>query len=563
MEWLAKLFEKYPEMGVYLAIGLGYLIARLKFRDVGLGTVTCSLLAGILVGNFFHVPISDQAKAILFLLFLFGIGYSVGPSFFRNLKGEGWRWALLAIFIPVVGLATAYLVARFLKLDPGFSAGLLSGSLTESPVIGTASEAIRGLPLPDDQKQMLIGHIAVADAICYVFGTIGVIWVCSSLGPKLLGIDLRSESKKLEVTLGIKRSKFGISSGWQPIGMRAYTIAQDAPVIGKTVAATERSVAGARLFVERIRRNNEIFTPTASAVFEAGDTVAVLGRTEVLVKVLGSRSSEVPDPELLEIPVASFDLYVTSKAVAGKTLRELVETFEETRGVMLRGIRRGEKSIPIGANVVVERGDILQVTGVEQAVETLAPIVGVKLSSVDEADFSILGLAIFAGVLLGASIVIPVAHLRIGLGTSVGTLLAGVIVGWAHSVRPWFGRMPHEAILFMKSIGLSAFVAMIGLKAGPIFIQTLKQSGYILFLGGIVVTLIPLIAGLYFGRYILKLNPVLLVGGLAGAQTMIAGVAAVQDKSDSSVSMLGYSYTAAIGHILLTTWGTVIVYLMS
>jgi len=115
----------------------------------------------------------------------------------------------------------------------------------------------------------------------------------------------------------------------------------------------------------------------------------------------------------------------------------------------------------------------------------------------------------------------------------------------------------------MKSIGLSAFVAMIGLKAGPIFIQTLKQSGYILFLGGIVVTLIPLIAGLYFGRYILKLNPVLLVGGLAGAQTMIAGVAAVQDKSDSSVSMLGYSYTAAIGHILLTTWGTVIVYLMS
>ena len=563
MEWLAKLFEKYPEMGVYLAIGLGYIFARLKFRGVGLGTVTCSLLAGIFVGNFFHVPVSDQAKAILFLLFLFGIGYSVGPSFFRNLKGEGWRWALLAGFIPVVGLATAYAVARFLNLDPGFSAGLLSGALTESPVIGTASEAIRGLSLPEDQKQILIGHIAVADAICYVFGTIGVIWVCSSLGPKLLGIDLRSESKKLETSLGIRRSKFGVSSGWQPIGIRAYTIAQDAPIIGKTVAAAERSVTGGRLFVERIRRNNEIFTPTATAVFEAGDTVAVLGRTEVLVKVLGPKSSEVPDPELLEIPVASFDLYVSNKAVAGKTLREFVETFEETRGVLLRGIRRGEKSIPIGTNVRVERGDILQVTGVEEAVEKLAPIVGMKLSSAEEADFSTLGLAIFVGILLGASIVIPVAHLRIGLGTSVGTLLAGLLVGWMHSMRPWFGRMPHEAILFMKSIGLSAFVAMIGLKAGPIFIHTLRQSGYLLFLGGIVVTLTPLISGLYFGRYILKLNPVLLMGGLAGAQTMIAGVAAVQDKSDSSVSTLGYSYTAAIGHILLTSWGTVIVYLMS
>ena len=563
MEWLAKLFEKYPEMGVYLAIGLGYMLARIKFRGVGLGTVTCSLLAGILVGNFFRVPVSDQAKAILFLLFLFGIGYSVGPSFFRNLKGEGWRWALLSIFIPVVGLVTAYAVARFLNLDPGFSAGMLSGALTESPVIGTASEAIRGLSLPEDQKQLLIGHIAVADAICYVFGTIGVIWCCSSLGPKLLGIDPRSESRKLEANLGIKRSKFGVSSGWQPIGIRAYTIAQDAPIIGKTMAAAEKSIAGARLFVERIRRNNEIFTPTATAVFEPGDTVAVLGRTEVLVKVLGPKSSEVPDPELLEIPVASFDLYVANKAVVGKTLQEVVETVEETRGVLLRGILRGEKSIPIGTNVMLERGDILQVTGVEEAVEKLAPIVGVKLSSVEEADFSILGIAIFAGILVGASITIPVAHLRINLGTSVGTLLAGLIVGWAHSVRPWFGRMPHEAILFMKSIGLSAFVAMIGLKAGPIFIHTLRQSGYILFLGGIVVTLTPLITGLYFGRYILKLNPILLLGGLAGAQTMIAGVAALQDKSDSSVSTLGYSYTVAIGHILLTTWGTVIVYLMT
>ncbi|HEU5233498.1 MAG TPA: TrkA C-terminal domain-containing protein [Terriglobales bacterium] len=563
MEWLAKLFTKYPEMGVYFAIGLGYVIARLKFRGVGLGTVTSSLLAGIFLGNFFHVPVSDQAKAILFLLFLFGIGYSVGPSFFRNLKGEGWRWATLAVFVPVIGLATAYVVARFLKLDPGFSAGLLSGSLTESPVIGTASEAIRGLSLAEEQKQILIGHIAVADAICYLFGTIGVIWCCSSLGPKLLGIDLRSESRKLEASLGIKRSKFGVSSGWQPIGIRAYTIAQDAPVIGQTIAAAERSVPGARLFVERIRRNNEIFTPTGTAVFEAGDTVAVLGRTEVLVKVLGPKSSEVPDPELLEIPVASFDLYVSNKAVAGKTLRELVETFDETRGVLLRGIMRGGKSMPVGTNVRLERGDVLQVTGVEQAVEKLAPIVGMKLEPVEEADFSILGIAVFIGILFGASLTIPVGHLRITLGTSVGTLLAGLIVGWMHSVRPWFGRMPHEAILFMKSLGLAAFVAMIGLKAGPIFVHTLKESGYLLFLGGIIVTLTPLITGLYFGRYILKLNPVLLLGGLAGAQTMIAGVAAVQDKSDSSVSTLGYSYTAAIGHILLTTWGTVIVYLMS
>jgi putative transport protein len=176
MEWLANLFAKYPEMSVYLAIGIGYLIGRLKFRGVGLGVVTGSLLGGIFIGNFFHVPVSDQAKSMLFLLFLFGIGYSVGPSFFRSLKGDGWRWAVLGIFVPMMGILCAYTVARFLQLDPGYAAGLLSGALTESPAIGTASEAIRALSVSAEQKDLWVGHIAVADAICYVFGTLGVIW---------------------------------------------------------------------------------------------------------------------------------------------------------------------------------------------------------------------------------------------------------------------------------------------------------------------------------------------------------------------------------------------------
>ncbi len=563
MEWLAKLFTKYPEMGVYLAVGLGYLIGRLKFRGVGLGVVTGSLLGGILIGNFFHVPVSDQAKSIVFLLFLFGIGYSVGPGFFQNLKGDGWRWAVLGFFVPAIGLLTAYTVAHFLKLDPGYSAGLLSGSLTESPAIGTASEAIRSLSLPDDLKQQWIAHIAVADAICYIFGTLGVIWCCSSLGPKLLRFDLRAESKKVEANLGIQRSKLGVHSAWQPIGFRAYTIAQDGLAVGKTVAEAERSVPGVRLFIERIRRRGDIFSHVSTTVLEANDTVAVLGRTELMIQALGPTATEVADPELLEISVASFDLYVTSKTIAGKTLQQIVDDVEEARGVLLRGMTRGGHDIPIGTNTVVERGDTVHVTGSETAVKKLAPIVGRVILPTQESDLAVLGIAIFIGILVGAVLVIPVGHLRIALGTSVGTLLAGVVVGYTRSVRPWFGIIPDAAILFMRSIGLAAFVAMIGLKAGPIFVQAVREFGYVLFLGGIVVTLTPLIAGLFFGRYVLKLNPALLLGGIAGAQTMIAGVAAVQEKSDSQVATLGYSYTAAFGHIFLTTWGTIIVSLMT
>jgi putative transport protein len=563
MDWLAKLFTKYPEMAVYLAVGLGYLIGRLKFRGVGLGVVTGSLLGGILIGNFFHVPVSDQAKSIVFLLFLFGIGYSVGPSFFQNLKGDGWRWAVLGVFVPVIGLLTAYAVAHFLKLDPGYSAGLLSGALTESPAIGTASEAIRSLSLPDELKQQWIAHIAVADAICYIFGTLGVIWCCSSLGPKLLRFDLRAESKRVEASLGIQRSKLGVYSAWQPIGFRAYTISQEGLVVGKTVAEAEQCVPGVRLFIERIRRKEKIFAPVGSIVLEANDTVAVLGRTETMIKALGPSAREVADPELLEIPVASYELYITIKTIAGRTLQEVVDDVEEARGVLLRGISRGGHEIPIGTNTVIERGDILHVSGSESALEKLAPVVGRVIHPTDETDFAVLGIAISIGVLVGAVLTIPVGHLRIALGTSVGTLLAGVTVGWMRSVRPWFGIIPDAAILFMRSIGLAAFVAMIGLKAGPIFVQAVREFGYILFLGGIVVTLTPLIAGLFFGRYVLKLNPALLLGGIAGAQTMIAGVAAVQEKSDSQVATLGYSYTVAFGHIFLTIWGTIIISLMT
>lgn len=563
MEWLGQLFEKYPEMAVYLAIGLGYLIGGLKFRGAGIGAVTGSLLAGILVGNFFHVPVSDAAKSILFLLFLFGIGYSVGPSFFRSMKGSGWRWAILGVFMPLVGLMTAYAVARFLKLDLGFAAGLLSGSLTESPAIGTASEAIRALSMDDAQKQTLISHIAVADAVCYIFGTAGLIWFCSSLGPKLLGINLKEESKKIESDLGIKRTKLGVAPAWQPIAIRAYTIPLGAAVVGKTVDQAERGVKGVRIFAERIRRNGEVFQPAPATVLEAGDSVALLGRTESLVTLVGPAAAEVADAELLDIPVASFDIYVTDKRLVGKTLEEIVQTIDQIRGIFLRGILRNSKPIPVGLKTVVERGDIVQVSGPEAVVENFAKIAGRILSPVQESDLATLGIAIFCGVLAGALITIPVGHLRINLGTSVGTLLAGLLVGWFRSLVPWFGGIPDGAVLFMRSMGLAGFVAMIGLKAGPVFIAALKDVGYMLLLGGIVVTLVPLLSGLLMGRYVLKLNPVLLLGGLAGAQTMTAGLAAVQEKADSTVAVLGYSGTVAFGHILLTTCGTLIIALLS
>jgi putative transport protein len=188
---------------------------------------------------------------------------------------------------------------------------------------------------------------------------------------------------------------------------------------------------------------------------------------------------------------------------------------------------------------------------------------GEVIRPTDTTDFVALSLGILGGALIGIALIVPLGNMKIAMGTSVGALLAGLLTGYLHSIRPLFGRIPGGAISFMISFGLAAFVAMIGLGAGPHFVEALREAGVGLFFGGMVVTMAPLVAGLYFGRYVLRLNPLLVLGGLAGAMTMTAGLAAVQERSGSSVAVLGYSGTVAVGHILLTTWGTVIVWLIA
>lgn len=564
MAWFAATFEKYPELAVFLVVGIGYWIGAFKYRGFGLGPVTGSLVVGVLVGYFFKIPVSSTAKSLLFLMFLFSIGYSVGPKFFQSMKGGGVRWLLLAVFICVVGLGTAFGVAKFLHLDPGFAAGLLSGALTESPAIGTATEAIHALPLPEAERTRIASHVAVADALCYLFGTFGLIVFCSEVAPRMLRIDLKAEAAKVEKDLGLDPERPGIYSAWRPFEMRAYRLAPDSRVVGKTVAEAESAAAGARVFIERLRRDGKLIELTPAVRLQAGDVVVVSGRREVLVEIVGKAAAEeIEDREALDVPTAAYDVFVTSKDLHDKTLEEIVRSSEEIRSVFLRGISRRGHEIPVAPRTRIERADVLHLIGPEHAVARVAARIGQVVKPSDNTDFVALALGIFSGALIGASIIIPLGAMHIAVGTSIGTLLAGLLTGYLHSVRPLFGRIPGGAIAFMSAIGLAAFVAMVGLTAGPHFVEALREAGVGLFFGGMVVTLTPLVSGLYFGCYVLRLNPLLVLGGLAGALTMTAGLAAVQERSGSSVAVLGYSGTVAVGHILLTTWGTVIVWLMA
>ncbi|MCA3362526.1 MAG: aspartate-alanine antiporter, partial [Roseomonas sp.] len=455
----ANFLEAHPDLTVYLVLGLGYLFGKVTFRGFGLGPVTGALFAGILIGQFAHVPVSEVARSILFLLFLFGIGYSVGPKFLVAVKGDGLPGIAIGIIVPLTGIVTAVIAARILGLDVGFAAGLFSGGMTESPAIGTAAEAIRALPLPKEQRDLLITHIAVADALCYLFGALGVILMTTVFGPMLLRIDVAAEARKLEEKYGMAQKRAGIASAWRPVEMRAYALEAETPLVGKTVAEAEAHAAGQRVFIQRIRRGETLLDPTPDTLLQEGDVIAIEARREVLITLFGGEVREVEDKELLDIPALSLDVYVSSRDVAGRSIGELGE-MAVARGVFLRRILRSGLEVPIAPDTRLERGDIITLLGAEKHVEAAAALVGAAIRQGDATDYVTLGLAIFLGGLIGAVAGFDIGGAHITLSTSVGTLMAGLFVGWLRSHRPQIARIPDAAISLMTSLGLAGFVGM-------------------------------------------------------------------------------------------------------
>jgi putative transport protein len=264
---------------------------------------------------------------------------------------------------------------------------------------------------------------------------------------------------------------------------RARQIQGPATVGNLALAEARAPEPGARLFILRIRRaDGSIVEATEEAVLQENDVVAVAGSREALVTLLGANATEVEDPELLAVPVGAFDVYVSNKAVDGKTLAELAQ-MPETRGVFLRKITRGATatSIPILPNTPLHRGDLLTIVGRTQETTAATKMLGVADRVTDVADIAFVGAAIVIGGLIGA-LVLKVGGVPLTLSTAGGALVAGIVGGWLRSVRPTFGRIPTPTIWFMNSVGLNIFIAIVGISAGPGFVNGLKTQGAGLFL---------------------------------------------------------------------------------
>jgi putative transport protein len=560
MDYFIKALQEHQELAIFLTLALGFLIGRLKIGSFSLGTVVGTLLAGVLIGQL-DVKVPAIVKNVFFDLFLFTTGYKVGPQFFRGLKKDALPQVAVTVVLCVTCLLSAFFAAKILGYDMGTTAGMLAGAFTESTVIGTAGDAINRLSISAQEKTVLMNNIPVAYAVTYLIGTAFIVWFIPNIGPKLMRVNLREEGKKLQAKIsGSEEPEAGVFSSYQNFGVRAYRVTNE-KLLNKTVGELEAMPREIRVFISRIRHEGKIIDPEPGTVVHRGDVIAVITRTDLLMERGTEIGPEVNDKALIDFPAEFLDVVITNKAWAGKTLKELAAS-EISRGVFLRKLVRAGQPMPFSAETRLDRGDLMSLVGAKHDVERAAKELGYADRPTISTDMIFVGLGIFFGGLVGL-LTVTIGGLPITLTASGGALIMGLVFGYLRSVRPTFGRIPEPAMWVFDTVGLTTFMAVVGLGAGPSFIAGIQKSGPSLIFVGLVVATLPHVTSILFGRYILKMNPLILLGACSGAGTITAALRAVQEEAQSKLPALGYTVPYAIGNILLTAWGPVIVALMA
>ncbi|HEY6200501.1 MAG TPA: aspartate-alanine antiporter [Candidatus Binatia bacterium] len=564
MDYFFKALQQNPELAIFLALAIGFAVGRIKIGGFSLGTVVGTLLAGVVIGQL-DVKVPALVKTVFFDLFLFTTGYKVGPQFFRGLKRDALSQMALTVVLCVTCLAAAFIAAKLFAYDVGTAAGLLAGAFTESTVIGTAGDAINRLAISAEEKAALLNNIPVAYAVTYLVGTTAVVWFLPKVGPKLMGVDLKEEARKMEAQVSAKsEAQPGVISASRYFDVRAYR-ATNAKIFGKSVAELERLPEDFRFFIQRIRRGEVIVTAEPDVVIREGDVLAVMARGEILVERGEAIGPEVHDKALLDFPIEVVDVVLTNKALVGKTLLDVarMEPWRtHFRGVFLRQLVRAGTDIPIRPTTALDRGDLVTLVGAKVDIDRAAALIGYADWPSSATDMIFVGTGIVIGGLVGL-LTVTVAGLPITLTASGGALIMGLVFGWLRSVFPVFGRIPEAAMWIFDTVGLTVFIGVVGLTAGPSFVTGLQKSGVSLVFVGLIASIVPHLVAILFGRFVLGMNPVILLGACSGAGTMTAALRAIQDEAQSKLPALGYTVPYAIGNIILTAWGPVIVALLT
>lgn len=565
MKLVTELFAHVPYIALFAAIALGVWIGRPSYKGISLGSVGGTLVAAVAIGQW-HFDIPGPFKEIMFALFIYSIGYVAGPSFVHAFSRKAWRQVVQATFIAVVALATVLICAYVWKLDLGTAAGLASGAVTQSAIIGTASSAIQALQVSAATKTELIDNVAIAYAITYLFGTLGAILLVTYVSPIIARQSLVAGAKEIEGRLeGPQTLSSGEFLELQPSVARAYQVSS---ANQKPISVVEKMI-GPDVAVLRIVRAKVIVDITGDPTLQTGDQVLVTGQRDELLKnaenVLGSEITSLTGQAALG---ESLDVVITNKRLNHLTLAEIPRKVPKAtfHGTHLVSITRAGQKVPVHPGTEVHTGDTVRLIGLTGDAERLGKFLGYIEKPSDSTDYVSLGLGIIAGILLGMVHVPIGAGVVLSLGTGGGCMFSGLVFGYLRSLHPTFGQLPSSTADFLKNFGLIAFIAVVGLEAGPKALASIQQHGWTLVYLGAIVTIVPIVAAQLLGVYVLRgdlKNSQLLAGSIAGGRSCTASLGSVMSVSNSNVAMHTYPVTYTLAQIFLTLFGPIIVALMA
>jgi putative transport protein len=448
--------------------------------------------------------------------------------------------------------------------------------------------------------------IALSYGLTYIWGTVGIILICKYL-PRWWGVDAKAAAKKYEEESGVPNVDDAGLTGYRPLAVRAYRLTNEAlsgftvrqflqkypqykvlnvlriapvrreevPVAVPMFAPLEEPMALAAAGISSTTRlhGSEVSVPQKDRsiipdpsysklgaaddlTFRAGDIITIGGRLDEMTKQIGLIGPEVSDQAALAVPLDQAEILVTNKELEGRELGDFRS--EDFAGQLaLHHIERGGAPLPLGMHVKLQRMDVLFVAGVKSAVDKLAKMAGKVARPSTSTDLLTLSLGMILGLLIG-QIAFPIAGAKVGLGNAGGLLVSGVIVSSAASRLRFFGNTPNAARNILEDLGLIVFIAIVGINAGASLVTQLSPDLAVkILVAGFVVCTLPPILIWAIGYHMMKINPAILMGGVAGARSHSGPAREASKEIGSSVPWIGFPVGYAVSGILLTVFGYV------
>jgi putative transport protein len=541
-EWFNTLFSPTDEpeltqslVVLFMAISIGFFVGKIKIGSISLG-VSAVMFVGLFLG---HLGFRMNAELIPFIrefgliLFVYGIGIQVGPSFFSSFKKEGLVFNALGVGTVLLGGIIAYLVHNLANIKIENAVGLMSGSVTNTPGLGAAKSTLIEI---QKQLNLPLNHFSdptIAYAITYPIGVFGII-IMIIFSKNILKIDLQKEVASLSKKNNDLENKI----------IRQKCRVTQSAVIGKTIRQLFKENKIENLIVSRQKQSGTqvVFSPSLDSVLKEKDVLMVVAKQKDInnfIAIVGKKSTDLFIES--EDDITTKIISVTKKTATHKTLAQL-DLYSQYGLKVTRVIRSG---LEILAQPTLELyyGDTLMIVGNKEAIAEAEKTIGNSSKILLEPDFlSLFGGLIFGVVIGSIPIMIPSLPVPLKLGLAAGPLLAALFISRYGGVGVIHSYINNGAIHFMKDFGICLFFAAVGIKAGHGFYDNfVANNGWMWIYYGCYITFIPLILLVLISRFVFKLNFYQMVGIMSGSYTDPAALAFSTKYLDSDIPNQSYA----------------------